>query len=268
MISPRPYLVFVRAGAASLHPRLIADDPDRNWDCCVSWYVEPRQEALAEYYENTGTNKFDAFDEFYCRRVVSSHYRYVLVLDDDIDFAPGDISRFFAICDGYQLYLAQPSLRWGTNANHDVTLHNPVCVVRRTRFVEVMAPCFSRQALERLKPTFKLNRSTWGIDYAWSSILAGESRIAVVDAVQVAHTKAVSLDGGAFYLKLRAIGIDPIEEYHHIKKSYLRFGSLATERKGHSLTIPLPGSLGTLVVMLFEGIKKRVHRARLRQVSS
>lgn len=267
MSLPRPYLVFFRAGASSLHPRLLAQEPDRNWDCCVSWYVAPRPESLAEYYEEEGSNKFGAFDAFYRKTVASSQYRYVLVVDDDIDFRPGDISRLFALCDAHQLYLAQPSLRWGTNANHDVTLHNPLCVVRRTRFVEVMAPCFSRAALERLQPTFCLNRSTWGIDYAWSSLLVGEGKIAIVDAIQVAHTKAVSLDGGAFYLKLRAAGIDPLVEYRHIKEAYPRFGSLGTERGGHWLRLPLPGMLGALAVQLFEGIKKRAHCARLRRTA-
>lgn len=261
----RPYLVFFRAGAASLHPRLIAQEPNRNWDCCVSWYVAPRPESLAEYYEETGTNKFNAFAAFYKKTISNSQYQYVLVVDDDIDFAPGDISRLFTLCETYQLYLAQPSLRWGTHANHDVTLHNPACVIRRTRFVEVMAPCFSRRALERLQPTFELNSSTWGIDYAWSSLLAGEGKIAIVDAIQVDHTKAVSLDGGAFYLKLKTAGIDPVAEYGRIKESYSRFGSLSTERSGHRLVIPLPGFIGILVVRLFEGIKKRMHRLRLRQ---
>lgn len=264
-MSSRPYLVFFRAGTASLHPRLIAQDPNRNWDCCVSWYVAPRPESLAEYYEETGTNKFDAFDAFYKKTISNSQYKYVLVVDDDIDFEPGDISRLFTLCEAHQLYLAQPSLRWGTHANHDVTLHNPACLIRRTHFVEVMAPCFSRKALERLQPTFCLNHSTWGIDYAWSSLLSSEGRIAVVDAIQVDHTKAVSLDGGAFYLKLKAAGIDPVTEYGRIKESYPRFGSLSTERSGHRLVIPLPEFIGILMVRLFEGIKKRVHRLRLRQ---
>ena len=267
MAAPRTYLVFFRAGAASLHPRLIAQEPGRNWDCCVSWYVAPRPESLAEYYEDTGTNKFDAFDAFYRKTIANSQYRYVLVVDDDIDFLPGDISRLFTLCETHQLYLAQPSLRWGTHANHDVTLHNPVCLVRQTRFIEVMAPCFSRAALERLQPTFGLNHSTWGIDYAWSSLLAGEGKIAVVDAIQVAHTKAVSLEGGAFYLKLKAAGIDPVAEYRHVKETYPRFGSLGTERSGHRMTFPLPGFLGVLAVQLFEGIKKRAHRARLQRDS-
>ncbi len=264
--------MFVRAGARSLHTHWIENDPERNWDCCVSWYTAPVSGAIVEHEVSVGDNKFDAFDDFYEKVVVASSYEYVLVVDDDIDFSPGDISRLFRLCVAHRLFLAQPSLSWGTHANHDVTLHNPACIVRRTRFIEVMAPCFSRAALERLRPTFRLNRSTWGLDYAWASLLAGEHRIAVVDAVQVRHTKPVSLDGGAFYLKLRAAGIDPAAEYRVIKESYPRFGSLGSERDSHHLVPSLAGFagglLGILVVRLFEGIKKRVHRTRLRHTGS
>src|ERR1700744_2010447 len=68
----RNYLVFIRAGAESWHRRLIAEKPDRNWDCCVSGYPEPVEENLAEYYcGGTGPgfrNKLDGFLEFWARR--------------------------------------------------------------------------------------------------------------------------------------------------------------------------------------------------------
>jgi hypothetical protein len=89
----RPYLLFVRAGAQSLHGRLLAENPERNWDCCVSWYVSAREEALAEYYSGGGFNKFEGFLEFWRARAEPWPYRYVLIIDDDIYLAPGEISR-------------------------------------------------------------------------------------------------------------------------------------------------------------------------------
>src|SRR5437660_1803357 len=111
---PRPYLVFVRAGDESLHGRLIAEDGERNWDCCVSWYVPPRPERLAEYYSHGGFNKFDGFLEFWRQRPEPWTYRYLLLLDDDVYLRPGDVSRFFTLCEHYRTYLAQPALRWFT----------------------------------------------------------------------------------------------------------------------------------------------------------
>src|SRR5205085_10052681 len=113
-MAPRPYLVFVRAGDESLHGRLIAEDGERNWDCCVSWYVPPRPERLAEYYSHGGFNKFDGFLEFWRQRPQPRAYRYLLLLDDDVYLRPGDVSRFFTLCEHYRTYLAQPALRWFT----------------------------------------------------------------------------------------------------------------------------------------------------------
>jgi hypothetical protein len=256
----REFLVFFRAGPNSLHPRLIAAEPERNWDCCVSWYCAPRDEPAAEYSVTGGENKFEAFHDFYQRIGSQAGYRYYLVLDDDIDFAPGDISRFLALCERHGTYLCQPALRWGTNSNHDVTLWNPACELRTTTFIEVMAPCFSAEAVTELQDTFLLNRSTWGIDYAWASRINGRRPIAIVDAVRVAHTKPVDLGDGPFYRKMRELGADPEEEYGRIKASFPRFGALRTAPAGHIFRLPLPAPVGNLLVALCEKLKKRIHR--------
>ena len=58
----RPYLVFVRAGLKSFHAQHIREDPDRNWDCCVSWYSAPGNDGGAERSTTGGLNKFDGLD--------------------------------------------------------------------------------------------------------------------------------------------------------------------------------------------------------------
>jgi hypothetical protein len=259
----RRFLVFFRAGNNSLHRAAIEEDPERNWDCCVSWYVDAPAENVAEYYASSGFNKFEGLDDFLLSLPDEHPYSHILALDDDIKFSTGDISRFFDICARHELYLAQPALQWGTNANHDVTLWNPVCKVRQSRFVEVMAPCFSKAAIAQLQPTFRLNKSTWGIDYAWASILRDKNRIAIVDAIKVEHTRPVSLSNGPFYEKLRAMGADPELEYRMIKGSYPSFGGLSTKSTGHYPTFPCPHWLVNGLTKLLERIKKRIHRKLL-----
>lgn len=260
----RNFLVFVRAGAASLHRRLIAQDPRRNWDCCVSWYIDPPpSESLAERYEHRGINKYDAFVQTYEGTLARTPYRYVMLLDDDVEFRPGDISRFFDICDRERLALCQPALAWGTHATFDVTLCNPVCRVRQVGFVEVMAPCFSRAALEQLLPTFRLTRSTWGIDHAWASILAGQDRLAVVDAVRVLHTKPVDLENGPFYRLMKSHGVQPDAEMREVLERY-PYTQRGTLDVGHRYRWWLPQRLNRALMWLFENHKKRWHRARYR----
>lgn len=267
----RPYLVFVRAGARSLHPRLLAEDPERNWDCAVSWYADrpPGDWPRAEYESGGGFNKFDGFLEFWRATPAAHGYRYYLVLDDDVYFHPGDVSRFLALCERHRTALAQPALEWRTHFNLNVTLANPVCAVRRVNFVEVMAPCFAAATLVRVLDTFTLTRSTWGLDVAWSRLLAHEGGMCVVDAIRVQHTKVADPKRGAFYEKLRAAGVDPRRELADVEARYGAMGRKRTLAGPHVLRAGLPAVLAPALVPLFERVKlvARFHRdaARVRE---
>ncbi len=266
----RPYLAFMRCGRQSLHRRLLAEDPQRLWDCCVSWYCPPLDEQLAEYYSTGGDNKFEGFLRFWKEHGNLRRYRYVLLVDDDIYFSPGDISRFLEICDRHSTFLAQPSLRWDTNYNLRVTLHNAACELRRVTFVEVMTPCFRTETLEELLPTFSLAKSAWGVDVAWASLLQHTDRpLHVVDAVQVEHTKPFDPLTGAFYQKLLAMGVDPYAELHRLQSSYPIRGGRRTLRQGHVYRYALPTFLGWPLLILFELLKKLAQLGKpLRKIRS
>lgn len=263
MIEPgtgRPYLVFFRAGPASLHRRIIAEDPARNWDCVVNWWSVPPDPPSAELELSGGLNKADGFFELSARGLVSWRgYRYILLLDDDVYFAPGDVSRLLRICDEHGTYLAQPALRWGTYASHPVTLRNPLCRLRATSFVEIMAPVFSCAALEDLLDTFTLTKSTWGIDWAWSSRLSDKDAIRIVDAVVVDHTKALSLAGGAFYARLREMGIDPRDDLREVQQRFAEFGGIRTLGQGHTLRAGVPRWAGRGLVWMMDRCIRLAH---------
>jgi len=255
--SPRPYLLFVRAGDKSLHRVLIEQEPERNWDCCVSWYVPPREEQLAEYYSAGGDafNKFEGFLEFWGRRPQPWPYRYVLLLDDDIYLRPGELSRFFALCEQYHTYLSQPALRWFTNTTLNALVRNPVCILRRVTYVEVMAPCFSSAALEKLLHTFSWTKSTWGVDLAWGGLLDGVEPIYVVDDVSMDHTRSGDGRPTAFYRKLQAMGVDPEAELEGIRKMFPKFRSHRRFLEGHVYRAGIPRSLAPVLMLFFEHLK-------------
>jgi hypothetical protein len=129
-------------------------------------------------------------------------------------------------------------------------------------FVEVMAPCFSAATLERLLETFPLTRSTWGLDVAWSRLLAREGGMYVVDAVRVEHTKVADPTHGAFYLKLREAGVDPVREVADVQARYGAMGRKRTLGGPHVLRGGLPSLLAPLLVPLFDRVKlvARLHR--------
>lgn len=255
----RRYLLFVRAGSESWHRRLILEDPNRNWDCCVSWYTTPADEQLAEYYcRDVGTgfaNKLDGFMHFWQRRPRPWKYRYVALLDDDVYLRPGELSRFFSLCDYYNLYLAQPALEWFTHTTLNALVRNPACVLRRVSFVEVMAPCFSTTALENLLHTFTWTRSTWGVDWAWGCLLQDHEPLYVVDAVSMEHTRSGNGRPTAFYRKLQAAGIDPGAELRRIQAMFPKFSGSRTLLRGHLFRPGVPRRAALALMLLIERTK-------------
>jgi hypothetical protein len=261
----RRYLVFVRAGKASLHHHWLAQDLDRNWDCCVNVWGEPpamNVGAEPEWQEEGGLNKFQGFLEIYPRVLAQHLHRYVMLLDDDLEFAPGALSRFFRYCDAENLNLCQPAIRLGSHANHVLNIRNLLTLVRRVNFVEVMAPCFHRESLEYLMPTFSLSQCTWGIDWAWSALLADKGRLAVIDAVSMHHTKPMDVSGGPFYQRLKRMGIDPAQELAAIHQRYPIREPMHTRRDGHRYRMPLPQAMNAALVAEFERQKLWLHLKR------
>lgn len=262
----RDYLVFVRAGRNSLHPQMLAEDPDRNWDCCINgWEAQPGIRAKdlgVEWFQGGALNKFEAFNDMFDGGRRPIPYRYVMLIDDDLRFDPGQVSRYFELCETHRLFLSQPAIAWGSNCNHLVNIRNPMCAVRQVSFIEVMAPCFSREALLQLLPTFLLTRCTWGIDYAWSSLLDGRGAISVVDAVPMDHTKPMDRAEGPFYRRLRSMGIEPEEELAAVHRSYPPWGEMRTLPGGHAYRWKLPERINQALVAWMESYKVRAHLAR------
>lgn len=252
---PRRFLVFFRAGGNSLHPRLLAEDPHRNWDCCVSWYGDPRAEPRVEYACMGGDNKLEGFLAFRQQMPGTLPYEYILLADDDVYFQPGDISRLFNVCDEYKTYLTQPSLRWGTHYNLNVTLANPACILRRVSFVEIMAPCLSAEAVDDLIDTFDSSRSTWGVDFTWAGRSQGRRPLHVVDTVRVEHTKIMDKSGGAFYRKMKAMGVNPEDELLSSQRNFPDFVGMRTERRGHVYRPGIPRILRRPALAFFEKMK-------------
>jgi hypothetical protein len=256
----RPYLVFVRAGRESWHRRLILEDPERNWDCCVNWYQEPADdEGLAEYYcgsvDSKALNKLEGFLEFREHHPQPWNYRYIALLDDDVYLRPGELSHFFRLCDFYSLYLCQPALRWRTHTTLNSLVRNPMCVLRRVGFVEAMAPCFSNAALDSLIHTFRWTRSVWGIDWAWGALLEGHQPLYVVDAVSMDHTRTGNGRPTTFYRTLRAAGIDPGEDLRRVQKMFPAYGGPRTLWQGQVYRSGLARPLAFGLMFLFERMK-------------
>ncbi len=119
-------------------------------------------------------------------------YDYFFFPDDDIDMGGDTIMAIFEAMEKYQLNIAQPSLSSMSYFTWRHTLQNNCCRLRYTNFVEMMAPCFSRDALKKVLFTFDENETGWGTETHWPLLLESNGKdMAIIDEVSVLHTRPI-----------------------------------------------------------------------------
>lgn len=118
-------------------------------------------------------------------------YDYFLFPDDDIEIDSENISKLFLLMHEYNLQIAQPALS-NSYYSYEHTLRNRFCKLRFTNFVEMMTPCFSREALQKVLFTFNENTSGWGIDFHWSKLIDFTGKeMAILDEIYCVHTRPI-----------------------------------------------------------------------------
>lgn len=119
------------------------------------------------------------------------HYSYFFIPDDDILTDAQSINKLFHLMEQYSLRIAQPALK-ESYFTYPMTLQERHLVLRYTNFVEMMLPCFSREALEKVIHTFNENESGWGTEFHWPLIIETEGRdMAIIDTIPMIHTQPV-----------------------------------------------------------------------------
>lgn len=210
MADARRGLVIVRAGDHSLHPGWTTQREARRWDLVVSYFgADPDRHRGPDPRIDDPGQKWEGLHALLTRADFWRSYAYIWLPDDDLAAGHGSVDRLFDAMGEHELALAQPALSWPSFYSHAITLHHPSFALRITNFVEIMAPCFSRAALERCVPTFTESLSGWGLDFVWPTLLAPGERAGIVDAATVTHTRPV---GGPSYARLRRDGISPMDE--------------------------------------------------------
>lgn len=119
------------------------------------------------------------------------HYDYFFLLDDDIEISTEAVNDLFRYMREFHLKIAQPSLVM-SYYTYEHTLHNPTCKLRYTNFVEMMMPCFSREALVKVLPTFEEKVRWCGIEWHWPVLVDTNKRdIAIIDDVKAVHGRKI-----------------------------------------------------------------------------
>ena len=117
-------------------------------------------------------------------------YRFYAFIDEDIDVSVETLNNLFRTGELFELQIFQGALTPRSHSNHEFVYAQPASYLRATTFVEIMAPFFSRDALEKCVETFTLSELGWGLEYLWNDILRSQG-MAIVDRFPVTHIRPV-----------------------------------------------------------------------------
>ena len=222
--SPRgKYLLFLRCGSEDINIDIVELLSEYDIDIVISYFSKPSQDFKHPnlWVLNGGLSKYHAFKSLWDEEHSIRNYDSYAFFDADLVANSRTISLLFKDGGLHQLQAWHPSLcdkshtRWsflGSQKNSHEGL-------RYTNFIEVMCPFFSNEGLKKCVKTFSESISTWGLDYAWSSLIS-ESDMAVIDNHSISHYGKPDLKGGAFYQYLASIGINPKVELWKLRFRY------------------------------------------------
>ncbi len=218
----RKLLIFVQCGKDFDASYL--GEP-RDYDVLLNYYHDsdpnPRADAIVFQAGTKTTSTRRLLEQ---RPEMLLRYEAVLFLDDDVEIGARDIDALFAAMTREKLDLAQPALTADSRTAWPY-LQQPGAgnEIIRVSSVEIMAPIFTRRALERVGWVFAEAVGGWGTDLLLGPAAReafGPDSIGVVGSVPVRHTRPVDTRNGALYAYLRRNGIDPAHEANRIVLDY------------------------------------------------
>ncbi len=184
--------VIAAVGRDSLHREWIKDKSHKNFELHLIVYDDSKpkyEEDTSFIYQARGRKLKLVYEYFRMHPEYIDRYDYFFIADDDISATAKQISDLFAIMDKYKLKIAQPTLT-DSYFTFRHTLQDKRYRLRFTNFVEMMIPCFSRDALKKVLFTFNENPTGWGAEYHWNKLLGcSRNEMAVIDEIAMRHTR-------------------------------------------------------------------------------
>ena len=211
-------LLITTIGKNSVCP--VWTNAERNYDVFYICYHEEAYEKFKrddiKIIKRQGF-KYPLLKQIFKERINIEQYDYYFLPDYDILINTIEINKLFDYMREYNLSVAQPSIV-DVNVSHRHLICQPENILRFCAFVEVMTPCFSKEALKKCLPYFDESKSGWGQDILWWKVLnEPKNKFAIIDDIKVTHTLKSDIKTGELYLKTM---IDPHEELKQIKKKY------------------------------------------------
>ncbi|WP_257985926.1 nucleotide sugar dehydrogenase [Bacillus sp. M6-12] len=213
------YLVMARVGDSSQHKQWIKKEKYKNFDIFLEYFGDGSNNYQndCDFYsvgKSTKWPRFYKIMEQFGEEILK--YDAVWMPDDDIITDSKTIHKLFAFFMKHKLSLAQPALTSDSFYSHKITLKQSKYKLRYTKFVEVMVPMFSPDALRLCWNSFKESKSGWGLDSLWPHLLGYPSnKMGIIDAITVKHMRPVGQ--GTLYTDIQGSQYDElyriIEDY-------------------------------------------------------
>lgn len=185
--------VIVRAGKNSTHPMWVADR-NTSFDLLVVAYEDIPQDAAScgDRYVMIPGRKVAGWHKFFVDHPdILKQYRYIALLDDDIECDACSLNTSFELGRKFNLTVWQPSLSAESYFSYAITVTNPCFVIRYVNYVEMMCPFFNTSFLREIVPLFSAGYET-GVDRLWSVCCPDPRRsCAIIDAISVHHRRPV-----------------------------------------------------------------------------
>ncbi len=136
-----------------------------------------------------GGGKFENLNSLLAAGPDPAGFDWLVVSDDDLALPMRFLDRFLALCERFELDLAQPAQTLRSHSAWKVTRRRAGSLARETRFVEIGPLTAFRMASAGAALTpFPALRFGWGLDLHWAALAAERGwRLGVVDATPVRH---------------------------------------------------------------------------------
>ena len=166
------YLLFSSVGSRDVLGCKHWVDSDRNYDIVIYAYGNVPQ-ICKEKTDKLIYRKDYKFPNFYHYATNNdiSKYDAIWIVDDDIVMETKDINKMFDKFMKHKLLLAQPAYDKTSDISWPLLSKRKKGGIVYTNFIEVSAPVYSREAIQKSLDTFKDSKHAWGLDYIVSTRL-------------------------------------------------------------------------------------------------
>lgn len=190
--SEKENCIIAAVGQNSLHREWIQKKPDFDLHLIVYDNSYHKYKSDTDFIVQSEGYKLQLIYD-YCsiNKDILDHYNYFYFPDDDISIDTKNIHRLFDYMEEYNLAIAQPALSKSYYTfRHTIKRNNSN--LRYTNFVEIMQPCFSKEALNKVLFTFNNTDRGWGVDFHWGMLVNYKKyNMAIIDDIFSCHTRPV-----------------------------------------------------------------------------